>query len=125
MTLRAIVGGPKTGKTTMSSPDAKHTDDTIPLGWDKAIETVSGWFGKAEEIEGVQVARGLRKWLEDNPTGKPCDEVVHLTAPVVPRTRGQAIMAKGIETVLREIRPELERRGVVIRDVKPVRTRTP
>jgi hypothetical protein len=33
----------------------------------------------------------------------------------VARTRGQAIMAKGCETVFKEIEPELRRRGVTIR----------
>lgn len=114
-----IVGGPRTGKTTLAQrldPNAKHTDDTIRRGWEPAIETVAGWMGGSEPvtIEGVQGARGLRKWLQDHPTGKPCDEVIHLRTPVVPRTRGQAIMAKGIETVLKEIRPELQARGVKI-----------
>ena len=114
-----IVGGPNTGKTTYAkklADNIKHTDDTIPMGWDQAIDHVASWMGKPEQpvIEGVQAVRGMRKWLADNPTGKPCDEVVWLQTPKEAQTRGQAIMNKGLDTVMKEIIPELERRGVEI-----------
>jgi adenylate kinase family enzyme len=119
MARTVIVGGPRTGKTTLANhlaADALHTDDTIGAGWDGAVERVAGWMDRpGATIEGVQTVRGLRKWLEDHPRGKPCEEVIHLTAPKVARTRGQAIMAKGCETVFKEIEPELRRRGVTIR----------
>jgi len=116
MPKRVITGGPGTGKTTKAGKHAAHTDDLIHLGWEPAIDKVASMLGTGgpEVIEGVQVARGLRKWLEDNPTGKPCDEVVWLTKPKEQQTRGQAIMHKGIETVMKEIEPELRKRGVQI-----------
>lgn len=110
---RVIVGGPKTGKTTMA-PEAKHTDDLIHLGWKDAKHAVARLIDQGHDVEGVLVARGLRQWLRDNPQGKPCEEVVILTTPKQPRTAAQASMAKGVETVLRSITPELERRGVKI-----------
>jgi hypothetical protein len=113
-----VVGGPKTGKTT-TAPTAKHTDDTIGLGWDGAKKEVVKWFGGAQEVEGVLAARALRQWLRDNPTGKPCDEVLHLVVPKAEQTPGQQAMQRGVETVFREIRPELERRGVKIVDELP------
>jgi len=45
--------------------------------------------------------------------------VVWLTKPKEEQTRGQAIMHKGIETVMKEIEPELRRRGVDIVKEKP------
>jgi len=118
MTTIVIMGGPRTGKTTMAdriTDQARHTDDTIGLGWDGAIDEVSRWMDGAGVIEGTQAVRGMRKWLADHPTGKPCDEVVYLKHSIVLQTRGQRIMAKGINTVFEEIKPELIRRGVVIK----------
>lgn len=120
MAKTVIVGGPKVGKTTLAreiSANRMHTDDHIGMGWDKAIDHVAKQLSKPdgpEVIEGVGAIRGLRKWLEDNPTGKPCDEVIHIQQPKIPRTKGQETMAKGCETVLKQIVPELERRGVKV-----------
>lgn len=111
---RVIVGGPKTGKTTMA-PEAKHTDDLIPLGWQDAKRAVTQWIDAGHDVEGVQAARGLRQWLRDNPEGKPCDEVVWLSTPKEARTQGQANMGKAVDTVMREIAPELARRGVAVK----------
>lgn len=110
---RVIVGGPKTGKTTLA-PQAHHTDDLMGLGWKAAKVVVAHWIGQGRDVEGVQAARGLRQWLRDNPEGKPCEEVVWLNTPKQPRSPAQAIMGKGVDTVMREIEPELERRGVKI-----------
>jgi len=121
MTRTVIVGGPKTGKTTLArklSPKAFHTDSVLPSGWSNTSATVATWFTRADAqvIEGVAAPRALRKWLAANPTGKPCDEIVHLTRPRLARTPGQEAMAKGCETVFNEIAPELRRRGVVIKE---------
>lgn len=115
-----IAGGPKTGKTTLAntmSADVLHTDDLIGLGWVSARDAIAARLGPDAPavIEGVQAVRGLRQWLREHPEGRPCDELIWLERPKVARTEGQAIMARGIETVLREIEPELLRRGVRIR----------
>ncbi len=115
-----IAGGPKSGKTTLAatmSGDVLHTDDLIHLGWEGARDEIARQMGGPAVIEGVQAIRGLRQWLRDHPDGKPCDELVWLLSAKVQRTPGQQTMARGIETVLREIEPELLRRGVRIRRV--------
>jgi hypothetical protein len=60
------------------------------------------------------MARALRKWLAANPD-KPLDiDIVWLTKPQTSLVPGQISMAKGVMTVLNEIRPELVRRGARI-----------
>lgn len=119
----AILGAPKTGKTTLASKMAgdsnsscRSTDEVMNLGWSEASAEVSTWFDQdCPIIEGVGVARALRKWLERNPTGKPVDKLIVLTnEPFTAHTPGQASMGKGIQTVLAEIEPALKARGVVI-----------
>lgn len=120
----AILGPPKTGKSTYAAKRAaatgalvRHTDDVIKLGWSEASAHVSEWFDAPGPwiIEGVAVARALRKWLERNATGRPLDELI-LTSnpPFCAHSPGQASMTKGIETVLDEILPALARRGVKV-----------
>lgn len=119
----AITGGPRTGKTTAAlglgrelSCRVRHTDDVIDLGWSEASEHVAGWFDRPGSVvvEGVAVPRALRKWLRQQPEGRPVEEVWVFRRPHVPLADGQARMAAGVRTVLEEIRPELERRGVEI-----------
>jgi hypothetical protein len=115
---RAIVGGPKTGKTTLA-PNALHTDDYIAPDYtwtSDATRTVADAFATSEAVEGTRAAHALREWLRTHPEGKPVDEVVWLRKPHEPLTRGQQIQTKGIDTVMREIVPELERRGVRIKE---------
>ena len=119
-----IAGSPKAGKTTRAlalaerlGATVRHTDTLISTharGEDAA--EVARWFGERGRwiVEGVTAARGLRTWLERNPSGKPCDEVVVLRQPLVQLTAGQAAMAKGCETVWREIAPKLAARGVTV-----------
>lgn len=114
-----IVGVPKSGKTTLShtmSAPRFHTDDLIALGWSEASEAACNWLDAPGPwvIEGVAMARALRKWLAKYPEGKPCDQLVVLETPWVVLTKGQETMAKGIFTVLDEIIPELVARGVEI-----------
>ena len=123
----AIIGSPKSGKTTFSSSfsgDVKHTDELILLGWSEASEKASFWFDEnVDVIEGVAVPRALRKWLERNKTGKPVDKIIILTnAPFCELSKGQATMAKGIVTVWKEIVGELLLRGVEIEEkfLKPL-----
>lgn len=119
----AIIGSPKSGKTTFSSSFCgviKHTDELISLGWSEASEKVSFWFDEnVDVIEGVTVPRALRKWLERNKTGKPVDKIIILVnAPFCELSKGQAAMAKGIVTVWSEIVGELLSRGVEIEETR-------
>lgn len=112
----AITGGPKTGKTTRAPATSLHTDDLIgQCGWSEGSAVAATWFDRPDDnlcVEGVAVPRALRKWLAMHPEGKPVEEVIVLETPHVRRTVGQETMAKGLETVLQEITPELRRRGV-------------
>jgi hypothetical protein len=118
-----IGGGPRTGKTTtakLCAGSLRHTDDLIDLGWHEASAQAAAWMTEPDPwvIEGVAVARALRKALAASPDA-PCDVLVWMSAPYEPLTPGQASMAKGCETVLAEILPELRARGVTIVDRPP------
>lgn len=124
MTRLVIVGGPRTGKTTLAAElvgtrgltRVRHTDDLIELGWSEASQRIADeWLTEPGPwiIEGVAAVRGLRKWLRANP-GRPCDRVVHLLTPKVFLTSGQAGMTKGHAKIWREVEPELRARGVEI-----------
>jgi adenylate kinase family enzyme len=119
----AIVGGPRTGKTTFSRRLAEtlglplvHTDDFIPLGWAGSGAKAAEVIARARRviIEGVAVPRALRRLLKDHPRRRPIEALIILGRPKVKRTKGQEAMAKGLTKILAEIVPELARRGVVI-----------
>ena len=119
----AIIGAPKTGKTTLGQQLAneqgcvcRSTDEVMSLGWSESSLAVSHWFDEDTPIiEGVAVARALRKWLERNKEGKPVDTLIVISNPPFESpTPGQASMGKGIVTVLAEIEPALKARGVKI-----------
>lgn len=120
--MRIVIGGgPKTGKTTLATKlangvAARSTDDLMHLDWSAASYAASFWLDVPGPwvIEGVAVARALRKWLLRNVTGKPCDRVIWLRQPKAPQVGGQVAMAKGCETVWREIAGQLAGRGVEI-----------
>lgn len=121
-----LAGSPRCGKTTLSAHFAKlhpnlrvrHTDDLISLGWSEASEAASRWLDDAGPwlVEGTAAIRAVRKWLDRNREGKPCDILMFLDTPFEALSPGQASMARGIRTVLEEIRPELERRGVEVKE---------
>lgn len=123
-----IAGVPRAGKTTfaalLSSREGvpvRHTDDLIgALDWGAGSREVAKWFSEPGPwiVEGVACTRALRKWLAAHPTGRPADRVYWAARPTVALTSGQRVMAKGCETVWREIAPALEARGV---DIRPVR----
>lgn len=128
MTRRiAITGAPKAGKTRYADRLAAklgveviHTDDYIPMGWSEASAHAADVMAKPSTVvtEGVAVPRALRKMLEANPDRKPVDEVVVVEqAGARTLTTAQAIMAKGVKTVLAEIRPRLEALGVEFKTV--------
>lgn len=107
----AIAGGPRTGKTTLAGKAHRartadghgqpsvliHTDDYIGLPWVDVPHFAILQCEKAERfvIEGVQVARCLRKGLK-------VDAVIWLEAERAPRTKQQESMAKGVKTVFME-----------------------
>ncbi len=123
-----IAGHPLTGKTTLAEvmlsevkdPEnvtVRHTDETIDLGWSEGSQEVSTWFDAEGPwiIEGVSTPRALRKWLERNPAGKPCDRIIFLIAKGLEGLiKGQASMAKGCDTVMGKIQQALVERGVLI-----------
>lgn len=131
MTRIVILGGPKTGKTTLAGEMIQkyavfvhHTDSLIEqckhLGkdaWSEASRVASTWLDEPGPwiIEGVAVSRALRKWREAHPgEPPPVDRVIRLTSPHVALSKGQAAMAKGEETVWSEIEPWLRQHGVSI-----------
>lgn len=141
MTRIVILGGPKTGKTTLAEhfslggtwtpehgtgpgrargPGAKavrHTDDLISLGWSEASQAASAWFDEPGPwiIEGVAAVRALRKWRDQHPGERPpVDRVIYLTRPFVDLTPGQRSMAKGVDTVWEEIVDWLRHHGISI-----------
>lgn len=98
----AIVGGPSTGKTTLAATVTDRpvfgTDDTMALPWSDvpgAVISKARELGDAWVIEGVQVARALRKGLVP-------DVVVVLDEAHGALTTGQAAMGKAVHTVLGE-----------------------
>lgn len=130
MTRIVILGGPKTGKTTLAGiidcPNGepsgfvvpvRHTDDLIHLGWSEASQHVADeWLTQPGPwiIEGVAAVRGLRKWHAQHPhQPPPVDRVIYLTEPHEPLTSGQRGMATSIENMHREIVPWLLQHGVV------------
>ncbi len=145
-----ITGGPGTGKTYLAAfvadnagmhPDrvqfegvpVLHTDDAALLGWSEASEEVAGWLDRPGPwvIEGVALARALRKWgvrngcarvqgasMQWSPRNRPpppCDKLIVLRTrrpEAGPEKEGHATMTKGLFTVLDELLegwPELRR----------------
>jgi hypothetical protein len=98
----AIVGGPRSGKTTLAASVTDRpvfgTDDLMALPWEdvpRAVIEKAETLGSRWVIEGVQVARSLRKGL--------CpDAVLVLRGSHGGLTPGQSAMSKGIDSVLRE-----------------------
>jgi hypothetical protein len=127
MTRVVILGGPKTGKTTLANHLAhqhafdelsrtglhadvvppRHTDDLIDLGWSAGSQRIADeWLTQPGPwiIEGVACSRALRKWRAAHPDEPPpVDRVIRLTTPYVALSSRQAGMAKGEEHVWQEI----------------------
>lgn len=126
-----IIGGPRVGKTTLSELlkdefriPAHHTSAELeslfpadrPESWSKQSEHAAKWFDDSGDwiCEGVQMARALRKWLRAHPN-EPLDvDILTLKKPFETRLKGQESMAKGVDTVFREIEKDLIRRGARI-----------
>lgn len=122
----AIAGGPLSGKSYLAQRleqigiPVSHTDILIETHkWGDDSAEVAQWMLERGPwvIEGVTVARALRKFMERFPDRKPCDLVVWTNSPVVKRSKGQEAMAKGVDTVFTGIRPVLVARNVQILEV--------
>lgn len=117
-----VAGGPRAGKSHLSGRIARqgvklHDGEELKgIEWSAGSELASRWLDEPGPwiCENVAMARALRKWLLRNPTGRPADLIVNLRHPVAARVPGQVSMAAGCETVMREILPELRRRGVTV-----------
>lgn len=123
-----IIGGPRVGKSTLSEKlrnelgieTLRCSHDVEHLGWSESSDFASKWFDEPGDwiIEGVQMARALRKWLAANPD-KPLDaDILTLHHPWETRLPGQESMTKGVFTVFREIQGELIKRGARIHKLK-------
>lgn len=118
----AIAGVPQAGKTTLgeaiSSAPLCSTDwylgrrdiDDVLVGF--LEERRSPWV-----MEGCRVVHALRLWLSKHPEGQPCDAVLWMPRSRHALTPGQRIFAKGIWSIWREVKGELERRDVKIWEV--------
>lgn len=109
-----IVGGPKTGKTTLAKKlgGGRSTDEVMHLGWSEASDEVATWFDAPGPwvIEGVAIPRALRKWRQMHPNKPaPVDRLIRMRMPKQQLDVGQASMAKGVETVLAEVLPWLQK----------------
>lgn len=111
----AIVGGPGTGKTTLAAHTHNRpvlgTDDYQKMDWAEipaALIQRTSELGPAFVVEGVQVARALRK-------GMTVDAVVVLDTQRRPDPLpGQLAMAKGVATVFNEWRASPAAAGVPV-----------
>jgi len=123
-----IIGGPRVGKSTLSQKlrdelgiaNLRCSDDVKHLGWSESSEFASKWFDDQGDwiIEGVQMARALRKWLAANPDKTLDADILTLHQPYEARLRGQESMTKGVFTVFREIQSELVKRGARVHKLK-------
>jgi len=105
----AIVGAPRTGKTSLANNEAVrfalarrpviYSDDFKHLAWGEVPPAIVAVCKQMERflIEGVQVARALRRGLE-------IDAVLYLDDAKAEQLPGQVVMGKGIATVFNEWR---------------------
>ena len=125
----AIIGSPRAGKTTLAHALAAElrlpmasSDELIRLGWQEVSIEVARLLKAGPGIfEGVAVVRALRRLIIELPLHvRPCERCIVLTEPRLVLTLGQNAMRKACATVLREIQPEMLRRGVVLEVDPPV-----
>jgi len=119
-----VAGGPKTGKTTLAirlgkrlGRQTRHSDSLVMSHeWGDDSAEVARWLDEPGEwiVEGVTMARALRKWLARHESKAPDVTVIYCREPLISRSKGQETMAKGVETVWRQVQPELRGLGVRI-----------
>jgi len=106
----AIVGAPRTGKTSLTSQVSDrpvvHTDDWMDEAWDAVPAHVATACDGLESfvVEGVRAPDALRKG------GLEVDAVVYLSRPKVQQTPAQRDMGIGVHTVLEQwaaLHPEI------------------
>lgn len=127
-----ITGGPRCAKSTLArelsagtipifctDPDELVKDHEDGVGyvpsthqeWSKASQYVADVFLEQPGpwiLDGVGLPRALRKWRDAHPGEKPpLDRLIVLMEPVAPVKPGQIAMAKGVKTVLDELKPWL------------------
>lgn len=130
----AILGGPRTGKTTFATKLAKkhglllhstgkrsedplvHTDSFIKRGWDELPDHVIEQLQQQTDfvLEGCAAARVIRRWYKQDLTAPRLDRVYIITGAKVRRSAAQEAMARGIHTILTGLRPILDRAGVPV-----------
>lgn len=94
----AIAGGPRTGKTTMTTGIDRtviRTDNFMELAWTDVPFAVIEAFRPGSVVEGVQVPRSLRKGLQ-------VDAIVWTGAFSTSQNTKQASMGQGVLTVFRD-----------------------
>lgn len=118
----AIIGAPRAGKTTLALElgaltglPVHSSDDLIALGWSEAssaaADLIEAGAATGGIFEGVAVIRALRKLLRRRPD-KPVDAVMIMHLPRTRLTSGQAAMAAGVRSIVHEVLPEMQARGV-------------
>ena len=134
-----IIGGPRTGKSTLAKsfglpvycgdPKSKVKDVEEGINYLPEIQDWSTqslyicreWFTKSEGIfEGVGMVRALRKWAVLN-DAMPCDKIIYLTEAKVEQSKGQVSMTKGVRTVWDEIKSFYEPITEYKINVKPIK----
>ncbi len=107
----AIVGGPKQGKTTISEEvkdrHVLHTDDYLESDWSGVPARIVNDLARHDRfvVEGIQVARALRKGLE-------VDVIVDMRLPVgvyVPMKEGHHRMVKAVSTWMKDVPTNIPR----------------
>lgn len=128
-----IIGGPRTGKTTLAremSPHFHESDLPYRQGkeWSECSAEVALWLDWPGPwvIEGVVLPRAIRKWLETERgrdiRNTPCDRVLLVESPAfVELNRGQRGMTTSVGKVWGDVAPELMRRGVKVERVRIAR----
>jgi len=113
-----VTGWPMCGKSTFSESfdhdDVRHTDDFSDFEWHEQSDLVYQWIENREirVIEGVVLPRAIRKWLDENSIGRPCDYLIWMCHPKRELSYGQKRMGLALDTVMNEIYIELLQRGV-------------
>jgi len=114
----AIVGGPRSGKTTLAQlvidRPVIHTDMFRHLPWGDVPGTIIRACAVQPRfvVEGVQIARALRAGLQ-------VDAIIYLDDPKAELTKGQMAMQKAIATVFNEWRACHREVRVVSPDIAP------
>jgi adenylate kinase family enzyme len=120
-----IAGGPGVGKTTLAKRLSERlglpvlsTDLLVgSLDWSGISNEAALWLNKPGGwiVEGVAMPRALRKWLARSPSTAAAGlAVIWMPRAVEDRTSGQRNMAVGVDTVWKQVLPELHRRSVKV-----------